>query len=136
MEVELFEFCIEGPPISGQAKSGSSRRRWKEKVKGAAQAQWPAGQLPYDQSLKVTIVYYYEGEALDVDNMAKPILDALNGLVYGDDAQVTDCNTNKRDISGAFRVRGMSPVLAEGFCWDKEFLHIKVENAPNHEEVL
>ena len=135
MEVGLFEFCVKGPPISLQAKS-ASRRRWKQTVRDAAAAQWPVGQLPYDQPLRVTIVYYYEGDALDVDNMAKPILDALKDVIYVDDAQVTDCITTKRNIDGAFRVRGMSFVLAAGFCWGNEFLHVKVENAPNHEEVL
>lgn len=135
MEVGLFEFCVKGPPISLQGSS-ASRSKWKLRVRDAAVAQWPAGQLPYDQSLRVTIVYYYEGDALDVDNMVKPILDALNDVIYVDDAQVTDCIAAKRNIDGAFRVRGVSPVLAAGFCWGEEFLHVKVENAPNHEEVL
>ena len=135
MEVGLFEFCVKGPPISLQGKP-ASRTRWKQRVRDAAVAQWPVGQLPYDQSLRVTIVYYYEGDALDVDNMAKPILDALNDVIYVDDAQVTDCITTKRNIDGAFRVKGMSLVLAAGFCSGKEFLHVKIENAPNHEGVL
>lgn len=135
MEVGLFEFYVRGPPISLQAKS-ASRTRWKQKVKAAAVAKWPAGQLPYDQPLKVTLVYYYEGDALDVDNMAKLILDALNNVIYVDDAQVTDCITTKRNINGAFRVKGMSSVLAAGFVSGEEFLHIKIEDAPDYGDML
>jgi Holliday junction resolvase RusA-like endonuclease len=34
-------------------------------------------------------VYIYEGTAADVDNIIKPIQDALKGLAYEDDEQVT-----------------------------------------------
>jgi hypothetical protein len=72
---------------------------------------------------------------MDNDNMLKPIQDALNKLVYEDDQQITDTYVRKTDINGSFRVRGMSAVLAEGFCRGNEFLHIKVEQAPIHEEL-
>jgi crossover junction endodeoxyribonuclease RusA len=73
---------------------------------------------------------------MDNDNMLKPIQDALNRLIYEDDRQITDTAVRKTDINGSFRVRGMSSVLAEGFCRGNEFLHIKVEHAPVHEELL
>jgi hypothetical protein len=73
---------------------------------------------------------------MDNDNMVKPIQDALIGLVYVDDNQITDTRVRKTDLNGAFRVRGMSAVLAEGFCKGTEFLHIKIEEAPDHAEIL
>jgi hypothetical protein len=73
---------------------------------------------------------------MDNDNMVKPIQDALNGLVYVDDRQITDTQLRKTDINGSFRVRGMSPVLAEGFVKGVEFLYIRIEAAPDHEEIL
>jgi crossover junction endodeoxyribonuclease RusA len=42
----------------------------------------------------------------------------------------------KTDLNGSFRVRGMSPVLAEGFCRGNEFLYVRVEVAPGHEELI
>ena len=33
-----------------------------------------------------TITYFFDGAALDVDNIPKPILDALKGVVYFDDS--------------------------------------------------
>ena len=50
---------------------------------------WDA-ESPFVGEVMVVITYYFKGGALDVDNMPKPILDALNGLVYADDRQITD----------------------------------------------
>ena len=65
----------------------------------------------------LTVVYYHERPAvrMDNDNLVKPIQDALIGLVYVDDRQITDTRVRKTSIDGAFRVRHMSAVLAEGF---------------------
>ena len=61
--------------------------------------------------------------------------DALNGMVYVDDRQITDTVVRKTDLNGSFRMRGMSPVLAEGFCRGTAFLYVRIERAPSHEEV-
>jgi crossover junction endodeoxyribonuclease RusA len=73
---------------------------------------------------------------LDIDNMIKPIQDALKGLIYTDDCIITDNHPAKRDLNGSFRVKGMSPVLAEGFCSGVEFVHVKVSEAPNQEVLI
>ena len=57
---------------------------------------WDA-ESPFVGEVMVVITYYFKGGALDVDNMPKPILDALNGLVYADDRQITDLVCRKRD---------------------------------------
>ncbi len=75
-------------------------------------------------------------KALDTDNMLKPIQDALIGLIYNDDRQITDITAGKRDINGSFRVRGLSSSLAEGFNSNNEFVHVKVEEAPNPQELI
>ena len=36
--------------------------------------------------VKVAITYFFDRSSLDVDNVPKPILDALNGLVYFDES--------------------------------------------------
>lgn len=130
-----FEFVVQGTPISQQAK-GSSRRRWMNQVLSAAQQKWPANDDAVECELKMTVVYYYEGAALDTDNMLKPIQDALEGLVYVDDSQVTDITAGKRKLDGSFKIRGLSPELAEGFISDDEFVHIKIEEAPDPQELV
>lgn len=81
--------------------------------------------------LKVT--YFYDGVGMDVDNIVKPIQDALKGLVYFDDSQVTDMLSRKRDLSGSFVLNDVSRTLAEGLTRGSEFLHIMVERAPDQE---
>lgn len=131
-----FEFTVEGTPVSQQTKNRARLQAWKNRIRAQAAQYWPSQHLPVAQNVRVRIVYYYEGEALDIDNMVKPIQDALVGLVYSDDSQVTDNVVAKRSLDGSFRVKGMSPVLADGFCCGREFLHIRVEEAPSHEDLI
>lgn len=84
----------------------------------------------------LTIAYFYEEVLLDVDNIPKPILDALKDLVYSDDAQVTDLVCRKRNLNGDLRIENLSSVLAEGFNRGNEFLYVVVEDAPNQEVIF
>ena len=133
-----FEFIVDGPPVSHQTRRPSRLLAWKQTVRAAAVRRWPVGAPPVRTQLKISVTYYHDGVAIrmDNDNMIKPIQDALNGVVYEDDRQITDTQVQKTDINGSFRVRGMSPVLAEGFIKGSEFLHIRIEIAPSHEEVI
>ena len=45
---------------------------------------------PFVDDVMVTITYVYSNSPMDVDNIPKPILDALKDLIYFDDSQVTD----------------------------------------------
>ena len=77
----------------------------------------------------VVITYYFKGGSLDVDNMPKPILDALNEMVYDDDSQVTDLVSRKRDRNRDLRFENPSSVLLETLGRSEQFLHITVANA-------
>ena len=133
-----FEFIVDGPPVSHQTRRPERLQAWKQFVRKAASRRWPSDVPPSKMQLKILVSYFHDGVAvrMDNDNMIKPIQDALNGLVYEDDRQITDTQVRKTDINGSFRVRGMSPVLAEGFVKGVEFLYIRVEVAPLHEEML
>jgi Holliday junction resolvase RusA-like endonuclease len=132
-----FEFTIDGPPVSYQTRHADRLRAWKAVVRRAAGQRWLADAISTGR-LKLTVTYYHDGIAvrIDNDNLVKPIQDALIGLVYADDRQITDVHVRKTDLNGSFRVRGMSPVLAEGFCKGKEFLHVRIEAAPGHEDLI
>jgi Holliday junction resolvase RusA-like endonuclease len=132
-----FEFTVVGPPLSHQTKNRANLEAWRKRVQAAAAKLWkrPA---PLAVPLRMTVVYYHEGPAirLDNDNMVKPIQDALNGLVYVDDRQVTDTVVRKTAITGAFKVRGASMVLLQAFSVGKEFLHVTIDPAPSHTTLL
>lgn len=95
----------------------------------------PEGHDPVDHDVCVTITYYYEGESPDVDNIIKPIQDALNDVVFVDDAQVVETKSRKRLINGSYRIRGSSAVLLEAFSNGDAFIHVRVIDAPDSEEL-
>lgn len=133
-----FEFTVAGPPVSHQARNRARLQAWIATVRNEAARYWPQGQPPATGRFKITVVYYHDAATirLDNDNMLKPIQDALQGVVYANDAQITDTSVRKTNLDGQFTVRGMSRVLAEGFCLGVEFLYIKVEEAPDHARFL
>lgn len=133
-----FEFTVDGPPISHQTRNPARLRAWQQTVRAAASHRWLTGTLPVTDRLQFMVTYYHDGVSvrIDNDNLVKPIQDALNGLIYEDDRQITDTIVRKTDLNGSFRVRGMSLVLAEGFCRGNEFLYVRIELAPGHEELI
>jgi crossover junction endodeoxyribonuclease RusA len=87
------------------------------------------------------VVVYFFGRLpayLDNDNLLKPIQDALNGLVYEDDRQVTDTAIRRTSIEVQFRFRSgrHSALLMETIRSATEFVYVRVEDAPSHEELL
>lgn len=132
----ILEFTVTGPPVSAQSKNKALKGAWINRVKNAAMRNWPTGQDPYSGPVKVTIVYFYEVKKLDSDNLAKPILDALQGLTYHDDDQVTDVAVRRTNIEGPFRIRRMSQELADAFVVGDEFIHVQIEEQPDHGELL
>ncbi len=128
-----FEFIVDGPPVSQQTRRGEKRRDWIAKVRQEAQRYWSGDPAPVAEPIMLTITYFYDSVSVDVDNVIKPIQDALKGLVYDDDVQVTDVLSRRRNLYGDFRVENLSSVLAEGFSRGNEFLHIVVEEAPDQE---
>ena len=46
------------------------------------------GQEPLGCPIKCEIIIYYSGRNPDLDNYAKAILDAMEGIVYDNDSQI------------------------------------------------
>ncbi len=83
----------------------------------------------------VTITYFYLDKELDVDNVPKPIIDALKGLVFEDDNQVTDLLCRKRDLRHNFIMLGHSPLLEQSLNRGRQFLSVIVTDAPKQEVI-
>ena len=126
-----LEFVVKGPPVSQQTRRGERRRAWIANVRQQAQRRWPKDAAPVAVSVMLSISYFYDSVSVDVDNVIKPIQDALKGLVYEDDVQVTDVLSRRRNLSGDFRVNNVSAVLADALGRGDEFLHVVVEEAPD-----
>ena len=57
---------------------------------------WTSSHVPADGPVCITLVYLYDEAALDVDNILKPVQDALVGLVFSDDSIVTNAISRRR----------------------------------------
>lgn len=82
--------------------------------------------LPVTHEVSVEVIYFYDTTSPDVDNMVKPIQDALLGLIYEDDRQVVHASGRKRNINKPLRIRGISAVMARGFVSGDDFVYVKV----------
>ena len=79
----------------------------------------------------VTITCFHNNRRFDLDNILKPILDAMNELIYEDDKQITDLHSHKRDLSADLEARNSSFVLSEALARPTPFVHIIVDHAPD-----
>ena len=123
-----FEFVVEGPAVSLRASRKSARRYqdWIRRVRGAAQQEWPADRRPTSRNVEVTISIYYTAALPDVDNIIKPLLDALNGLAYDDDQQVHRVISQKIAMTSGDRVINPSVLLAGALQQLDEVVHVLV----------
>lgn len=123
-----FESVVPGPPVSQQARRRQLAREWSDEVQRAARPR-RGDSAPVGGDVMVAITYFFDGDSLDVDNIPKPILDALKDTIYADDAQVTDLLCRKRDIKGDPGIDSPSSVLQETLVQGDQFLHVAVINA-------
>ena len=89
----------------------------------------------------MTISYLFDrigrrGEEPDVDNVPKPIVDALKKLVYPDDVTIIDLLCRKRYLDGDLQIQHVTPALRQSLSRNVEFVHIVVNEAPIEEENL
>lgn len=118
--------------MSQQSRRRERVREWTEEVQSAASKRWNK-EPPLTGALMVTITYFFDDTPLDVDNIPKPILDALKGMVFTDDSQVFDLMCRKRDLNDNLQIQNPSTELSEYLSESKEVLHIIVANALNRE---
>ena len=104
-------------------------------MRNAAERRWDA-KSPFVGEVMVTITYFFSGASLDVDNIPKPILDALKGLVFLDDTQVSDLLCRKRDRMEDLRIQNPSLLLLENLHKSSQFLHVNVATALSQEVTI
>jgi len=121
-----FEFTIEGPPVSQQTRRRDRLPPWRAAIRDAAEKRWMSGDAPVEQGVSVEITHFFVGAPGDVDNIIKPILDALVGLVFVNDSQVTDVVSRRRNLAGPYTIELPSTVLTDALANGREFLHIRV----------
>ncbi len=130
MAVHL-EFAVLGPPVSNQQSSPAGRANltaWRATVAGAAALKWP--NPPFTGDLKAVIINFYAGNApsVDVDNLAKPILDAMQGIVYNKDRQIVQAEIAHLKIGAPFAIAGVRPIIVAGLQAGNQFVYVRIED--------
>src|SRR6266446_9106923 len=117
-----YRFVIPGPAISFRSpKSGSYKRLVRRIAKGVFPSR--VSSLPQ----VVFLDYFHRSRRrVDVDNVAKCVLDALNGLAYKDDQQVRVQATEAHDLRESF-ILPVGPVdLIKPLRSYPEYLFVRV----------
>ena len=123
-----FEFYRLGDPCTVQTKNTTRMRNYRQDIRRGATARWPSEVSPITVPVRVTLSYFYTQDIMDVDNIIKPVLDELKGLVYVDDKQVVSVTSRKINVLSPEAVVAVTSfVLISAFRSRSDFLHILVE---------
>lgn len=126
-----FEFVISGTPVSLQG-SPKSLARWKTDVaKEASDRQRATYQLGFldDREVAVTL-YHFPGAPMvgDLDNIVKPILDAMRYIAYPDDRFVERLSVNKVEEGELWEFPSPSEMLARALDAEPPVTYVRVDD--------
>jgi hypothetical protein len=129
-----FELVVGGIPKAPTAKS---KPRWQEKIRKAAEEGVPPEWKLLAEEVSAVIIYFHRHAAsgVDVDNMSKPILDALEGIVIEDDGFVVQLTARRTKLAGDLEIRNVSPELARGLDSFEDFVFVRISDPPDHGEI-
>jgi hypothetical protein len=100
-------------------------------VRTAAKQHWGNSE-PFNGHVFVSITnFFLNGGPPDLDNMAKPILDALGTVVYEDDRYVFDLLCRKRDLREDPRITSPSQILLARLADPGPFVYIQADDGLN-----
>jgi len=126
------EFTVDGVPVSAQGASNPRTKQrlttWRRDVSASARIA-VASALPVTVDVAVTLIQFGRGPRRslpDADNMSKPILDALQGIIFVNDHQIDDLHVLRRSLDEPFIVAGVSPVLAAAFTANRPFVYVRI----------
>jgi Holliday junction resolvase RusA-like endonuclease len=128
--MQTFEFLIAGRPVSMQSKSRKHLQAWKKYVRDEVSKLWPPDRAPVCATdVRVTLVYLCNEVPADIDNIIKPILDAIAGLVIDDDFLVSDVDSHRRFLSDSIELRGLPPLLQWRVLIGNECVYVRASEA-------
>jgi crossover junction endodeoxyribonuclease RusA len=126
VEIEFpLEFIVEGTAVSLQAKRRESIDQWKSRIKEASRTV-----LPEEHFATASPHFPADEMQGDLDNIVKPILDALNRHIYMNDQQIQRILVQKFEPGAVFAFSSPSPVLQDALNRPKPVLYISLSNDP------
>ncbi|WP_437321471.1 RusA family crossover junction endodeoxyribonuclease [Sorangium sp. So ce385] len=138
-DVVRLELVVKGIPVSSQAKDRDKMDRWKRRVAQAARDAIKEEDELYGECRGILVYFYFGSTDLDVDNIIKPISDALKGIAYYDDTIVSEWIVRKTDLAKTEIVDPPAALLghlAEWVAAEQPFIYVcVVDEHPNHVEL-
>jgi hypothetical protein len=129
-----LEFLVTGTAMSLQAKRRESVDRWKVRIKDASRTVLPEGHFATAGAVSVTLFYFPASKMMgDVDNIVKPILDALCRHIYLDDNQVERVVVQKFEPERIFQFGSPSSMLEKALAAEKPLLYVRLSDSPFEE---
>lgn len=127
-----FEVVVRGTPISLQASGRRSLVRWKQVVADASRLRqretYELGFLD-NRPLSVCIYYFPAAEMTgDIDNIVKPIMDAMVGVAYLDDQVVERVTVQKFEPEVGWYFMQPSARLAAALEMRPPIVYLRVDD--------
>ena len=99
----IFSIVLPRTPKSVQADS-KKKYQYQKAISDAATAKYAKAPVSNDR-LYIRIIWFARKDVgLDVDNIIKPIADALQGVVYRNDRQLAQCFSMRIDLEKTYRI--------------------------------
>lgn len=117
-----------GTPASVQG-SADRKRFWQQRVRRSAEeARRDRSPTAFSEYVLRVAYFYVYAPAADLDNIIKPLQDALKGIAFEDDVQVVDLIASMRQKGVSDRVP-MTAALAKAFGAGSDFIYVTIERA-------
>ena len=126
--MRTVEFLVPGRPVSQQAKNSSHKQQWKDFVYGRAFRAWQGTPI-LDETLGFTLVYLCEEDPPDINNIIKPVQDALIGLIYGDDGLIIDVQGHLRMTDELIDITDLPALLQDAVISGTDHLYVRVDSS-------
>lgn len=130
-----IEFVVTGEAVSMQNKGGRGLQAWKALFTQACEQKRPQNAFLSEKPLSVLIFHFPDGEMKpDIDNIIKPILDAMIGVIYRDDSIVERVTAQKFETGRLAKWSNPSTTLFGAISGQKPLTYVKVSEEP-HEDI-
>lgn len=125
--MKLLEFSFAETPMSLQSRNKRRKRNYMSRIGALASSEATVGFPNSTDDFYAKITYFHQGNTdLDIDNIIKPILDSLNGILYVDDAQVGEVNCKRIDLNDAYTIVNSTSLLATQLTRGVEFVYFEL----------
>jgi Holliday junction resolvase RusA-like endonuclease len=127
-----FEVVLQGTPISLQSKKPVKREAWKRKLADVAlERRKETYELGFIDERPVAItIYYFPAYPMqgDIDNIVKPIIDAMIYVVFPDDQVVERVTVQKFEPDQDWEFQSPSEQLAVALEIEKPVVYVRVDD--------